>query len=87
MDAYDGEADFEGRLKNKLNNEYSERVQFCDMKNGQLQSTAESMRLSILGRDAKAKDDRTGYADQSVQCNHIYRDSIIILPALRKFRT
>lgn len=58
MDAYDGEADFEGRLKNKLNNEYSERVQFCDMKNGQLQSTAESMRLSILGRDAKAKDDK-----------------------------
>lgn len=58
MDAYDGEADFEGRLKNKLNHEYSERVQFCDMKNGQLQSTAESMRLSILGRDAKAKDDK-----------------------------
>ena len=57
MDAYDGEADFEGRLKSKLNNEYFERVQFCDMKNGQLQSTAESMRLSILGRDAKAKDD------------------------------
>lgn len=28
------------------------------MKNGQLQSTAESMRLSILGRDAKAKDDK-----------------------------
>ena len=58
MDAYDGEADFEGRLKSKLNHEYSERVQFCDMKNGQLQSTAESMRLSILGRDAKAKDDK-----------------------------
>lgn len=58
IDAYDGEADFEGKLKNKLNHEYSERVQFCDMKNGQLQSTAESMRLSILGRDAKAKDDK-----------------------------
>lgn len=34
-------ADFEGRLKSKLNHEYSEQVQFCDMKNGQLQSTAE----------------------------------------------
>ena len=107
-----------------MNNEYSERVQFCDMKNGQLQSTAERMRLSILGRDAKAKDDkplgvvdaymkenttelvdpldvkkkvehvgreaeysahRTGHADQSVQRNHIYRDSINTLPALRKF--
>lgn len=33
-------------------------IEFCDMKNGQLQSTAESMRLSILGRDAKAKDDK-----------------------------
>lgn len=43
-------------LREKLNNEYNERIRFCDMKNSQLQSTAESMRLSILGRDTKAKD-------------------------------
>jgi len=45
-------------LREKLNNEYNERIRFCDMKNSQLQSTAESMRLSILGRDTKAKDDK-----------------------------
>ena len=50
MDSYDGDADFEGKLQEKLNNEYNERVRFCDMKNSQLQSTAENMRLSILGR-------------------------------------
>ena len=45
-----------GKVREKLNNEYNERIRFCDMKNSQLQSTAESMRLSILGRDTKAKD-------------------------------
>lgn len=58
MGAYDGEADFEGKLQNKLQSEYNERVRFCDMKNSQLQTTAESMRLSILGRDAKTKDEK-----------------------------
>lgn len=58
MGAYDGEADFEGKLQDKLKNEYNERVRFCDMKNSQLQSTAENMRLSILGRDAKTKDEK-----------------------------
>ena len=65
-----GEADFEGRLKDKLNNEYNERVRFCDMKNSQLQNTAESMRLSILGRDTKAKDDKPlGVVDAYVKEN------------------
>ena len=58
MDSYEGDADFEGKLQDKLNNEYNERVRFCDLKNSQLQGTAESMRLSILGRDAKTKEDR-----------------------------
>ena len=35
-----------------------ERVSFCDIKNTQLQDTAESMRLSILGKDNKVKDDK-----------------------------
>ena len=56
--SYNGEADFEQKLQIKLNNEYNERVRFCDLKNGQLQSTAENMRLSILGRDSKTKDDK-----------------------------
>lgn len=56
--AYDGDADFEGKLQKKLAGEYSERVRFSDMKNSQLQSTAEEMRLSILGRDSKTKDEK-----------------------------
>ena len=58
MGGYGNNADFEGRLQNKLANEYSERVQFCDKKNSQLQSTAEEMRLSILGKDSKTKDEK-----------------------------
>ena len=70
MDSYDGEADFEGKLHEKLNTEYSERVRFCVLKNSQLQNTAESMRLSILGRDAKTKDDKPlGVVDAYVKEN------------------
>lgn len=70
MGAYDGEADFEGKLQDKLRYEYSERVRFCDMKNSQLQSTAESMRLSILGKDSKTKDDKPlGVVDAYVKEN------------------
>ena len=70
MDSYDGGADFEGKLRKKLSDEYNERVQFCDMKNSQLQATAENMRLSILGRDAKVKDDKPlGVVDAYVKEN------------------
>ena len=58
LGAYDGEADFEGKLQEKLRGEYNERGRFCDLKNSQLQTTAENMRLSILGRDTKTKDDK-----------------------------
>ena len=58
MGAYGADSDFEGRLEKKLANEYSERVQFCERKNSQLQSTAEEMRLSILGKDSKTKDEK-----------------------------
>lgn len=58
LGAYEKDADFEGKLQQKLANEYSERVRFCEMKNSQLQSTAEEMRLSILGRDTKTKDEK-----------------------------
>lgn len=56
--SYDGDADFEGILQRKMENEYNERIRFCEMKNSQLQSTAEEMRLSILGRDSKVRDDK-----------------------------
>lgn len=58
LGVYEDEADFEGNLQNKMKAEYNERVRFCDNKNSQLQSTAEDMRLSILGRDNKTKDDK-----------------------------
>ena len=58
MGSYAALADFEGKLQEKLKKEYEERIQFCDMKNSQLQSTAETMRVSILGRDTKSKDEK-----------------------------
>lgn len=68
--AYDGEADFEGKLQEKLQSEYCERVRFCDLKNSQLQATAENMRLSILGKDSKTKDEKPlGVVDAYVKEN------------------
>ena len=58
LGAYEYDADFEGNLQKKMQAEYNERVRFCDSKNSQLQATAEDMRLSILGRDSKTKDDK-----------------------------
>lgn len=56
--AYREDAEFEGKLQRKLAKEYSERVQFCDRKNSQLETTAEEMRLSILGKDSKTKEEK-----------------------------
>ena len=70
LGAYGGEADFEGMLQNKMRAEYNERVRFCDVKNSQLQSTAEGMRLSILGKDSKTKDEKPlGVVDTYVKEN------------------
>ena len=55
---YDGEANFETSLVMKMNNELADRISTAEMKNRQLQSTAENMRLSILGKDTKVKDDK-----------------------------
>ena len=51
-------ADFEGRLYNKMQKEYVMNLDEIERKNRQLQTTAENMRLSILGKDAKVKDDK-----------------------------
>ena len=70
LGTYDREADFEGILKSKMQDEYNERVRTCDLKNSQLQNTAESMRLSILGKDSKTKDDKPlGVVDAYVKEN------------------
>lgn len=51
--SYDSDADFEGTLQYPLKRAYDEKVSFCNLKNTQLQNTAEGMRLSILGKDTK----------------------------------
>lgn len=56
--SYDGDADFERSLQLKMEKDYQARVSIADMKNKQLQNTAESMRLSILGKDTKVKDEK-----------------------------
>ena len=56
--SYDGRADFEGALRLKMETDLHKRLAIAEMKNKQLQSTAESMRLSILGKDTKVKDEK-----------------------------
>lgn len=56
--SYEGEADFEGNLQDKLNNDYKKAIMNAETKNKELDSTAEGMRLSILGKETKAKEDR-----------------------------
>ena len=56
--SYEGEADFEGNLLEKLGSDYNKAIQKVEAKNKELDNTAEGMRLSILGKDAKARDDK-----------------------------
>ena len=67
---YSGEADFEKTLADKMSGEYRARVRFCDDKNSVLQGSAEGMRLSILGSDAKSKDEKSmGVVEAYIQEN------------------
>lgn len=50
--------DFENYLYDKLQEDYNSFSITVDNKNKELQSVAENMRLSILGKDNKTKDDR-----------------------------
>lgn len=50
--------DFENYLYDKLQDDYDSFNITVDNKNKELQSVAENMRLSILGKDNKTKDDR-----------------------------
>ena len=68
--SYDGSTNFEYMLQKKMENDLQKMIQFADTKNKQLQSTAESMRLSILGKDTKVKDDKPlGVVDAYVKEN------------------
>lgn len=55
---YEDEADFEQKLYAKMKRELETRLISIENKNKQLESTAEDMRLSILGKDSKVKDDK-----------------------------
>ena len=55
--AYDSDSNFEGNLMMKLQEDLNEKIRVMEQKNKGLQNTAETMRLSILGKDTKAKDE------------------------------
>ena len=53
---YDSDGAFETRLITQLERQYQNAVQAAEYKNKSLESQAETMRLSILGKDSKTKD-------------------------------
>ena len=53
---YDEKGAFEDQLSTLLERQYQTAVQAADIKNKGLESQAETMRLSILGKDSKVKD-------------------------------
>lgn len=53
---YDEKGAFEDRLSALLERQYQTAVQAAEYKNNGLESQAETMRLSILGKDSKVKD-------------------------------
>lgn len=50
--------DFETMLRNKMEENYYEVLELKDLRNRRLEEDAEKMRLSILGKDGKYKDDK-----------------------------
>lgn len=52
--AHDG--NFEDRLMGQMERQFQKNVEYADTKNKGLESQAETMRLSILGKDSKTKD-------------------------------
>ena len=55
---YTKATDFEGLLQNVLETQYNNGIQSADEKNKALEKQAEAMRLSILGKDGKTRDDK-----------------------------
>ena len=55
---FDGKADFETNLLYRMKEGYTCCISAIERKNQALAQTAEDMRLSILGRDVKVKDDK-----------------------------
>lgn len=55
---YEDEGCFEMSLAKVMERQHSDKVIYADQKNAGLESTAKDMRLSILGRDGKAKEEK-----------------------------
>ena len=55
---YKEEADFEGRLLKRMESTYQFSVKLLENENKKIEETAENMRLSILGKDTKNKDEK-----------------------------
>lgn len=55
---FDGRADFESNLMKKMKKNYTECLSIIESKNRDLDDTAEGMRMSILGRETKQRDDK-----------------------------
>ena len=54
---YEDRADFEGNLKQVMQHQYEQSMQFAESRNQKLQGTAEDMRLSILSKDTRVKEE------------------------------
>ena len=55
---FDGKADFETTLYQRMKRAYEDCLTTMELKNDALAETAEQMRLSILGRETKVKNDK-----------------------------
>ena len=55
---FDGKADFETTLYQKMKRAYDDCITTMELKNEALAETAEQMRLSILGKETKVKNDK-----------------------------
>jgi len=55
---YGSKGDFEGLLTDEMERQYKSAVQAADSKNKILETQAENMRISILGKDSKVKDEK-----------------------------
>ena len=61
--------DFETILRNKMEENYYEVLELKDLRNRRLEEDAEKMRLSILGKDGKYKDDKPlSVVDAYIKC-------------------
>ena len=56
--SYPKEANFEEKLISLMKDEFRIQVQLADDENKKLETQAETMRLSILGKDTKSKDEK-----------------------------